>query len=100
MKSMRSSQISRIRTHAPAIFGPGFNPEWFRTQFDRASIPKLQQLSGVYLSAKGKEYAVVPPILFPEGFVGRKSKIFLNPALFKVSTFFYWVPTTQHTDAA
>lgn len=100
MRSIRSSQISRIWGSAPAIFGPGFKPEWFHSQFDRGSIPKLDVLLGAYFSAKGKEYIAIPPILFPEGSVGKKSDLFLNPALFKVSTFFYWVSATLCTDAA
>jgi len=100
MKSMRSSQIGRIRTHASDIFGPGFKSKWFRTKFDRGSIPKLQDLLGAHMTTKGKEYTAIPPILFPEDSVGKKSEIFLNPVLFKVSTFLDWASTTQHTDAA
>ena len=89
MSSIRSTQINRVRTRAAAIFGPGFNAEWFHTQFDRASVQKLQQLLAPYRVGDGKKYDPYPPCLFLEG-SSRMSDLFLNPALIKVGTISYW----------
>jgi len=75
--------------HASLIFGPGFEQSWFPSKFNRALIPELQDLLGVHFTAKGKEYAVLPPILYPKGSANKRSDLFLNPALAKASTFSY-----------
>jgi len=100
MSSLRSSQINRVRTYATTIFGPGFEQAWFTSKFNRGLIPKLEQLAGAHVGPKGKEYAIVPPIFFPDGNAKKLSDVFLNPAIIKVSAIPYQVPTTQRTDTA
>ena len=85
MTSIRSSQINRVRGNAALIFGPGFEQEWFPSQYARGSIEKLQTLLGAHMTTEGKKYAVIPPILFPEGSQNRRD-IFRNPALIRVSS--------------
>ena len=47
----------------------------------------LQELLGAYMTAEGKKYALLPPILFPQG-SKNPTDIFLNPALVNVSLSF------------
>ena len=82
----RSSHVNRLRTRALNIFGPGFENDWFATNFDRGGIDKLQILSGATMTPKGKKYMLLPPILFPDGSNSNKD-VFLNPALARVSAY-------------
>ena len=84
MGGARSSHINRLRNNAGEIFGPEFPQKWFATRFKRATVPKLQDFSGVKDTLGGKEYPVFPPILFPNG-IENKKDVFLNPALVNVS---------------
>ena len=97
MTSAHSTHVNRLRNNATLIFGPGFEQEWFPSKTNRGCIKKLQELLGVYETPEGKKYRVLPPILFPYR-SDKKGDIFLNPALVKVSTFFYKAFTTRYTD--
>ena len=93
MSTSRSSHVNRLRVHALDIFGPGFEKDWFSTQFGRGGIEKLQMLSGATMTPKGKKYMLLPPILFPDGSNSNKD-VFLNPALAKVSDLLYQLLAT------
>jgi hypothetical protein len=93
MSSARSSHINRLRSNGSVIFGPGFEQPWFASKFNRGSIEMFQELIGAHMTSKGKTYLFFPPILFPEGSKSKRD-VFLNPALVRVSIFFYWAFTT------
>ena len=96
MGTTRSSHVNRLRTHGIKIFGSdSFKDDWFATKYKRGTVPKLQDLSGAYMTTQGKKYQPLPLILFPDG-PDNKKDIFLNPALIRVS--WLLVFTTQHTN--
>ena len=88
MGTSRSSHVNRLRAHTLDIFSPGFDKDWFATQFDRGGIEKLQMLSGPTMTPKGKKYMLLPLIFFPDGSNSNKD-VFLNPALARVSDLLY-----------
>jgi hypothetical protein len=87
MQSFRSTSVCTLRAKAPLIFGSDFKAEWFPTQFNRASVLKLQEALGVKSTPQGKKYHPFPPILYPGCSAERKLDIFLAPALINVSNF-------------
>lgn len=98
MTSARSSHVNRLRHSASLIFGPGFEQCWFPSKFNgRGSVEKLQVLLGAHLTAQGKKYPLIPPILFPDGSTNKRD-VFLNPALVRVSFVYYQVFTTILTN--
>ena len=56
----------------------------------------LQELLGAHMTAKGKKYPLLPPILFPKGSTNKRD-VFLNPALVNVSFHSQAFPI-QHTN--
>ena len=83
MSKARSSHIHRLRQSASTIFDGDFKQGWFCTSFDRSSLPEFQELLGVTITAEGKKYPLLPPILFRNG-PRDKEGLFLNSALVRV----------------
>ena len=83
MSKARASHIHRLRQSAPTIFDGDFKQAWFTTSFDRSSLPKFQELLGVTVTAEGKAYPLLPPVLFRNGLRDKKG-LFLNSALVRV----------------
>ena len=83
MSKARSSHIHRLRQSASTIFNGNFKQEWFSTSFDRSSLPEFQELLGATVTAEGKKYPLLPPVLFRNG-PRNKEGLFLNLALVKV----------------
>ena len=90
MSATRSSHIHRLRQWAPTIFAcdGDFKQEWFFVSFNRATLPKFQELLGVTVTSEGKKYPLLPPILFQNGSQDREG-LFLNLALVQVCVFIY-----------
>ena len=86
MSAARSSHIHRLRSVAGNIFG--FDSGVFVSQYDRSTVPEFQTLLGVKDMPKGKQYPMLPPILYPDGSDMDPKQLFLNPALVKVSVCF------------
>jgi hypothetical protein len=97
MGGTRSTHINRLRVHAVKIFGKGFELDWFATSHNRESEKTLQVLAGAHMTAQGKKYRLLPPVLYPPG-PEKKKDIFLNPAIATVSTLFYQVFTTWYAN--
>jgi hypothetical protein len=91
MQSFRSTSVHKLREKASLIFsGYGFEAEWFLNEFNRASVPELQQALGLKnVARKGKKYGLFPPILYPGLCTDKKSDIFLAPAIINVSNTTY-----------
>lgn len=79
-----SNSIERFRRQAGEIFGTA--QDIFRKpNYPRASVPRLRHLLGISTAIDGRDvYATFPPILFPNGYDGNMSHVFLNPILFQV----------------
>lgn len=86
MRAMRSAYIHRLRGAGNSIFG--FDTDFFKSKFDRSTIPEFQTLLGVKNTPKGKRYPMLPPILYPDGTGMDPKKLFLHPVLVKVSICF------------
>ena len=81
-----SSAIERFRRSAGVIFG--MSPDIFRQlNHPRATIPEIRKLLGISTVGGRDVYATFPSVLFPEGRDGNMAHVFLNPVLFKVSTY-------------
>jgi hypothetical protein len=97
MGTTRSTHTNRLRVHANLIFGEGVEHAWFATSYDRGSVEQLQVLAGAHITAQGKKYRILPPVLFPAG-TEKKKDVFLNPAIARVSVLLYQVSTTWYTN--
>ena len=85
MKSFRSTSINKLRAKGTAIFGSQYSEKWFETGYNRADVVEFQKLLGVE-DPNCRQYALFPPIFYPDD-QKRRRDVFLNPALFKVSTY-------------
>ena len=65
-----------------------FDANFFDSKYDRSTVPKFQVLLGVKDMPKGKRYSTLPPILYPDETSMDPKKLFLHPALVKVSVCF------------
>ncbi|KAF8971926.1 hypothetical protein BDZ97DRAFT_1753148 [Flammula alnicola] len=90
--SARSNALKRFRAAAGEIFG--LNPEYFKREFPRSTIPEIRRLLGITVGKDGKNvYDPKPPVLFPEGKEHIQAKIFWNPVLFKLGRTTIYGPT-------
>ena len=81
--AQRASHVHRLHGSGGIIFG--FSPDYFLSGCDRSKVAEFQDLLGVKETTKGKRYPMLPPILYPPGSGMDPKKLFLNPALIKVS---------------
>lgn len=87
MGNIRSTKLGAVRTAASLIFGAPFKPEWFVTDYNRATEPTLVKLSGAELINGVLTYCPFAPILFPDGNMEDDEDIFMNPVLVRVGYF-------------
>ena len=86
MRTSRSAYIHRLRRAGNRIFG--FDTDFFDSKYDHSTVPEFQVLLGVKDTPKGKRYPMLPLILYPEETGMDPKKLFLRPALVRVSVCF------------